>query len=60
MDEAPDRAKKHLHPLRHCAASFKRSVSSNEPPSRIIEPAMQVLGGPVYLHQFKINKKERP
>ena len=24
---------------------------------RIIEPAMQTLGGPVYLHQFKINTK---
>ena len=24
---------------------------------RIIEPAMQYLGGPVYLHQFKVNTK---
>lgn len=40
----------------HSSELFRRM--SRHP--RIIEPAMQVLGGPVYLHQFKINKKERP
>ena len=57
MDEEPDRAKKHLHPLRHCAAPFKPSVSSNERHPRITEPAMQVLDGPLYLHQLEINTK---
>ena len=24
---------------------------------RLVEPAMQVLGGPIYIHQFKVNAK---
>ena len=37
----------------HSSELFRRL--SQHP--RIIEPAMQTLGGPVYLHQFKINTK---
>ena len=37
----------------HSSDLFRRL--SHHP--RIIEPAMQVLGGPVFLHQFKINTK---
>ena len=37
----------------HSSEQFRRL--SQHP--RIIEPAMQTLGGPVYLHQFKINTK---
>jgi len=38
----------------HHSSDLFRRLSRH---SRIIEPAMQVLGGPVYLHQFKINTK---
>ncbi len=38
----------------HQSSDLYRRLSRHP---RIIEPAMQFLGGPVYLHQFKINTK---